>query len=340
MNKKILGVILFTCFIIILATGLCMYLLHYNYIIASLHTLFGLILLIFILIHIFNNRKILVFYLHKSEGNKFFLFRPITVIILLTSVIVFGIMLNLSLFNSVYNFGNFIRSNTGNIVKDYNFQIIKENKSNGEYTAEIEVLKGKYFGHPLFAIWLEDSAGNYIRTIYISKSISSSVYKKGKKIARIWMSASLRRPEALPYWSHKRNILASDGMYVPLENSPDLDAISGATPTNSFIIKSKINSNCKILLEVNQSFDWNNYYKPGSHPEDKIYSGSGNVGQPALVYRIYLDNDMLKAKNHFFMDLIGHSHYSGADGKLYTDLSGITTAKEIIERIVVTTYRN
>jgi hypothetical protein len=35
------------------------------------------------------------------------------------------------------------------------------------------------------------------------------------------------------------------------------------------------------------------------------------------------------------MKLIGHSHYSGKDGNLYTDVSTLTTALDIARSIVV-----
>jgi polyphosphate kinase len=32
---------------------------------------------------------------------------------------------------------------------------------------------------------------------------------------------------------------------------------------------------------------------------------------------------------------IGHGHYSGKDGKLYTDISTLTTAKNIAEKLTI-----
>lgn len=36
------------------------------------------------------------------------------------------------------------------------------------------------------------------------------------------------------------------------------------------------------------------------------------------------------------MKLIGHGHHSGQNGNLYRDMSNITTAKQIAERIILT----
>jgi hypothetical protein len=41
----------------------------------------------------------------------------------------------------------------------------------------------------------------------------------------------------------------------------------------------------------------------------------------------------------YYLNPIGHSHYSGKDGLLYTDLSTFTTALQIAEKIVVRVAR-
>ncbi len=35
------------------------------------------------------------------------------------------------------------------------------------------------------------------------------------------------------------------------------------------------------------------------------------------------------------MSAVGHGHYSGANGNLYTDMTGIDTAFQLIKRVVV-----
>ena len=41
----------------------------------------------------------------------------------------------------------------------------------------------------------------------------------------------------LPYWSHKRGVIASDGLYMPEPENPVPDAYSGATPVKGFVLK-------------------------------------------------------------------------------------------------------
>lgn len=53
--------------------------------------------------------------------------------------------------------------------------------------------------------------------------------------------------------------------------------------------------------------------------------------QPALVYMTTIDINNIK--NEYIFEVIGHSHWSGANGQLYTDLSTITTALNIVEKV-------
>jgi hypothetical protein len=55
--------------------------------------------------------------------------------------------------------------------------------------------------------------------------------------------------------------------------------------------------------------------------------------QPALVYEAKIDSD--SSKDSYHMKPVGHSHYSGKTGELFTDLSTITTALHIADSIVV-----
>ena len=308
--------------------------------IASLHTVFALIFILAMVFHIINNMLPLTKYISGKRLPKFKkLLSPFIFLIIL--LIATGLYFDAPVLNKIYAFGNEIRNEQiGKTEETFDYQIIELDKKLGNQQITIELKKGEAFQYPLFAVWIEDSTGNYIESLYISRVISSSIFDYGKKVEDNWESAILRRPEALPYWSHKRGIKASDGYFVPLNGSPDLDAVSAATPTSNFIIKSKSNLNknnsYKILVELNQSYDWNEYYTKDKFPEDIIYSGSGKVGQPSLIYAAEIKPGYLKSNTHKIMNLIGHGHYSGKDGKLYEDVSLITTAQNIAERIILT----
>ena len=339
MSRRLLGNILIVILLILSGSGILMYFTPFEKNIASVHTFFALTFIMAMVFHIINNQLPLSNYIKGKRQSKLKKLQS-PFIFLITTLIAIGLYFDAPVLNKLYTFGNQIRNEQiGKTEETFDYQIIELEKVKGNQKISIELKKGKAFQYPLFAIWVEDSIGNYIETLYISRVISSSTFDYGKKVGDNWESAIVRRPEALPYWSHKRGVKASDGLFVPLKNTPDLDAVSGATPTSNFVVKSRSNfnkgNNYRILIEVNQSYDWNEYYTKNKFPDDKIYSGSGQVGQPSLIYATEITTSGLKSTTYKIMHLIGHGHHSGKDGKLYKDVSQITTAKNIAERIIV-----
>lgn len=339
MNRRILGNILIITLLILVGSGFLMYLKPFTKNIASLHTFFGLLFLLGMVFHILNNKKPLTNYIKGKRQSKLKKLQSPLVFFLIV-IVALGLYFDTPVLNSLYKFGNKIRNEQiGKTEERFDYEIIELEKVLGKHNIDIELKKGESFQYPLFAIWLEDSTGNYVETLYISRVISSSSFDYGRKFNDKWESAIIRRPEALPYWSHKRGIIASDRLYVPLNNAQDLDAVSGATPTGNFIIKSKSNledlKKFKVLLEVNQSYDWNYYYTEDKFPDDPIYSGSGQVGQPSLIYETKISLEDFTNKTYRLMELTGHGHYSGKNGKLYKDLTKITTAKKIVDRLIL-----
>lgn len=193
--------------------------------------------------------------------------------------------------------------------------------------------KGKEFYHPLIVIWVEDENGKYIETLYASKSIATGVFRYGINEKGKWREGERRRSAALPYWGHKRGFKAPDGLYLPTPENPLPDAVTGATPTENFEIKTNVNSDLKkftIYMEINQTWDWNNYWHNNRFPDDDEYKTSC---QPALVYAATVN--VLNSNTEFELKLIGHSHPSGKTGELFLDLSGFTTALEIAKKVTV-----
>ena len=87
----------------------------------------------------------------------------------------------------------------------------------------------------------------------------------------------------------------------------------------------------RILFEVNQPWDSNDFWTNDKYPEDLDYKTSL---QPALVYAVTIDPD--SEEKEYYLNPIGHSQFSGNDGKLYTDLTTVTTAREIFQKVKLT----
>jgi len=200
---------------------------------------------------------------------------------------------------------------------------------------EVSFTKGKNHNYPLIAIWIEDINGQYVQTLYVSQSIAYGTFDHGTTSKGKWMPGEILRPAALPYWGHKRGVKSPEGYFLPTKDNPVPDAYTGASPQGSFILRTKTDAPLaypfKVMLEINQSWDWNPYWTNNKFPDDPEYKTSS---QPAVVYQAIIDNK--DGKKAFEMMPVGRSHYSGKDGKLYDDLSTLTTALKIADKITVT----
>lgn len=211
----------------------------------------------------------------------------------------------------------------------------------------IDFRKGKHFWNPQIAIWLEDSSGNYLETLLVTRSTARGLFFAGRTSSNFRQAdtatnadgAPTRRVDALPFWSHKRGVKYPDGFYSPLPSAPLPDGITGATPIGNFHYKSpsrgdEIPDVFRIRVEVNVAFDDNEYYSEYDFLEDTLYhSGTGLMGQPSVIY----GTTVRKSDDHryYLLALDGHGHHSGSTGELFPDTRTLTTAGFIVERIVV-----
>lgn len=208
--------------------------------------------------------------------------------------------------------------------------------SAGAYGLQLTFLKGDAHNHPTFAIWLEDMDGKLIETLFVTQYFAKGIFGHGDAGDGSWKKdeGEAIRPAALPYWSHKRNVISRDSIFVPTPESPVLDAISGATPSGSFVLNTSVENSLpnqfKIMMEVNQTWDWNDYWTNNKYPNDKDYKTSA---QPSLVYESVID--LTSSKGAYQFAAIGHGHYSGKDGKLYDDITTLTTALNIFNKATV-----
>lgn len=337
MRRKFVSIVIALSFVVIMGTSVLMYLRPYASSTASLHTAFGFIFLTIGLLHITNNLRPLKNYIVDKKQTLSLSWQFVSSVVLAACLAYLFYTGSLG-FGAIYDWGSDYRnSQAGRDSRSQKVDYISLEQSIGQYQVSLEGKLGNAFKYPMFAAWLEDADGNYLHTIYVSESIGTSTfdYKKGKKGRHI-----IRRPSGLPVWAHKRNIAATDGLMIPLGKEPDLDGYTGATPLEDFVIESQLKPNkdsiVHIYFEVNQSYDWNEYYSKDRFPQDSIYTISGQSGQPSVVYKATIDLRELSNENSKIMSPVGHSHHSGADGSLYPDLSKVTTAFDIVSRIIVT----
>ena len=336
--RLIATVILSAAFLVLMITGILMYSTQYDYFTASLHIWASILSLIGVCWHFKNNWLAYKKHLSFKQGKVFLLITLLGVM-----PVSFGLIAELAPFHSVIQFGERLRS--AGTVKPGEFAVVDLTHNHENSNLEIFVKAGSHYHSepqplalgmtytsvPQMAIWLEDMEGNYVKTLYVTSKTSNSSFRNKPGQTDI-----IRRPEALPVWGHKRGVRASDGLYVPDVDSLEFDGLTAATPKTDHQIRfpKVAQSQYRIFMEVNRSYDFNEYYTTDRFPSDPIYSGSGSSGQPSLVYSAVIDTAQ---QAEALLSPVGHGHHSGQNGDIYEDLTELTTAKALISFAVVKT---
>ncbi len=240
------------------------------------------------------------------------------------------------------DFGSKLKANSGKEVNISEYLVVKMGDGKG-LELDIDLLRSEHYWHPQMAVWTEDMEGNYLETVFVSKATAKGLFFGGRSKQNFKTFdqnkdavGEYRRVNALPVWSHKRGVVYTDGMQMPTNKNPLPDAITGETLTDNFRLLVSVEPLRSFVLkiEINVAFDDNEYYSEYDFPDDDIYhNGTGQLGQPSIIFETPID--LIDGKNYYLMDLEGHGHHSGQTGRIYSDLSTLTTAKQIVERIVV-----
>lgn len=323
--------------LVLIVTGALMYIWPYDFLTSSLHLWASLLLLASFAFHFYNNWNTYKRHLSARWGKAALFLSLVGVV-----PVALALLAGFPPFASVVEFGEKLRASGK--LRDGEFSVIdlrlrEESpaltlfaKAGPSYTSEpIEFAFGITFSTtPQMVVWLEDLDGSYRETLYVTGKAGSSSYDEGS----LFEPALVARPEALPYWGHKRGVTSADGSFTPPVGSSELDAMTAATPLSDHqvVIDAPAAGRYRLLLEINRSFDFNDYYSPSRFPDDPVYSGFGSSGQPSLIYAAEIE---LGQTGEYLLSLQGRGHHSGADGTLYSDLEGISTAREMLDFVVV-----
>lgn len=170
----------------------------------------------------------------------------------------------------------------------------------------VSVGAGKNWKHkmnPQFAVWLEDSEGVFVRTLYVTNRAAKKNWIFGPKGGR---------PESLPVW------------YGCNEKSEAFDAVTSATPKGGVIFKSVLEDDKEYFIkaEFNNSFDYNEKYTK---------KNSGVNGQPSVVYGAKLQSDF---NGEVKLDFLGTGSENASDSNIHK-AEGLSTAQSIVQCIAV-----
>ena len=332
LHRNIVSICIAVVFVSLSITGIWLFFFTKASTVIFLHVFFEALFLACALLHFSKNWFLLKGYLFSKVGKR--------VLIVLISIVMLTITnpYPFSRLSEVY--ASFKASqpmiNSEEVL--YTYQL------DSQPNLSLEIKADKHFWFPQIVVWAEDMQGNFLKTLFVTHSTAKGDFNGGRtkenfKVfdnSQNFSNYEKRRVDALPYWSHARGIEAADGLYAPTDEQPIPDGISGATPEGSFRIETKYPTlnKFKILLETNVAFDDNKFYSNYDYPDDSLYhSGTGLLGQPSVVYEalINIESD----KIYYILDYAGHTYPSGISGELFRDSQGLTTAKNIIDLVLL-----
>lgn len=173
---------------------------------------------------------------------------------------------------------------------------------------------------PQFAVWLEETAGAEIRTVWVTEKTSTGSW--GGRIVR---------PVSLPYWvSRWKKETASST--APTPENPAVDAVTGATPAQNLVCETQVSAGSRwyYYIEVNVSGDYNDSFAAESKDGKRDKNGNG---QPSIIYEGQIT--ALPGRRSV-PRLIGRTDQFESVDRIIKDLEGISTAKELFSKIEVT----
>ena len=216
---------------------------------------------------------------------------------------------------------------------DNGFQI--RSVSKGEAMIQVEVIWGPAFqpggrfaepfqdARPQVAVWAESDTGAMIETFFVSEE---SAFSEGVK----WAGNPLGRVDILPLWRHSYTLLNG------IDPKGEVDAWSAATPEHSFSVSDYMNYDAApftVNVEVNVPGDGNEYYHP-DQPKDANGHMLPGLGQPSVLYTAYIRP--AEGGKYYLLEFTGHGGSSSEmDGKIFYNTKNLTTAKHLVERILV-----
>lgn len=202
-------------------------------------------------------------------------------------------------------------------------QVYAQENTTGEMVLQIQA-GSQWSAHlPQGVVWMEGKGGKPVITLWITPF-------EARMAANLSDPSQMHRPESLPVWQYR---------YLPEKEKTgfrETDAVSGATPQGDVHARVSLPGKIpqgvySVFAEFNQSFDYNEKYAhnlPESHPAHNLTSG-----QPSLLFagKILVG----EKEQEVMLEPAGAGSPDGKDGKIYKNPEGITTAKEIVDSVIV-----
>ena len=167
---------------------------------------------------------------------------------------------------------------------------------------------------PAVAVWAESTTGAMIETLYLDEALAYAETPS-------WGGQPTARNEILPIWRHRYTMVSG------VDPQGAVDVVTAATPTHSFTLDDYLTlgeaKEFVLCVEVNAPRDPNDNYP------------DAQLGQPSLLYTAYIEVDSPQA--YSLLELTGHGGGAQQGGDIHYDLDGVTSAKRLIDLLLVKT---
>jgi hypothetical protein len=164
---------------------------------------------------------------------------------------------------------------------------------------------------PAMAIWAESKNNTIIETLFLSEDIAYSDKPD-------WHGKETPRNEIMPIWRHRYTAITG------VSPNGKVDASSGATQSHQFSLDSHLAADGEpftIFLEINAPADADSNW-PDKH-----------LGQPSILYSVYIEPE--NKQKYYLVELTGHGGEAFKDGNINYDASTLTSAKEILDLVLI-----
>jgi hypothetical protein len=295
-------------FIVLVITGVMRFTLPFSIEVTRVHMLSGLAITILIGFHIFGRLRQMKLMVKSRDGINY---APVVLTLALCGVYWSAAwyawpgakqMVNLS-YESRHRNEIFRERNNvvGNTAADtvQTFKLATE-KSSIDVTLDWTELGEK--SDKSVAIWVETKSGSMIETLYISESLRFSEDAK-------WEGEQVKRGRILPIWRNRYTDICGigpDGIY---------DAISGPTKNHKFDLENNLTDQeaFAVYVEIN----------------------AANDDQPSVLYVALIEPE--SSNPYTLLSLLGTGEDAFKSGAINYELGGLTTARELVEKILVHT---
>lgn len=176
---------------------------------------------------------------------------------------------------------------------------------------------------PQIAVWLEDSSGTFVRTLKVTYKTAKAKYVGHRG----------GREESLPVWAFARGEIDRKGRRAPSSKTALVDEVTGASKKEDFtwavsLDESYLSKGLTLCVEVNNSMDFNHFYKKELKEGEPGYNKGAN-GQPSLVFKAPLSN------NRVACELVGYGAPAGTDGEIRPIDRSLSSALSLMKAITV-----